>query len=61
MTQIVKDVNETIGLKVTVSGTLTPVRCRNCKRELAPHANFEYCNDCSMCTMWASGIYSSSP
>jgi hypothetical protein len=48
MTKIVKDVNETIGLTEIVSGTLTPVRCRNCKCELAPRADLEYCNDCSM-------------
>ena len=48
LAKIVKDVNETIGLNESVSGTLTPVRCRNCKRELAPPANFEYCNDCSV-------------
>jgi len=48
MAKVVKDVNETIGLTEIVSGTLTPVRCRNCKRELAPRADLEYCNDCSM-------------
>ena len=48
LAKIVKDVNETIGLNETVSGTLTPVRCRNCKRKLAPCADLEYCNDCSV-------------
>lgn len=48
LAKIVKDVNETIGLNESVSGTLTPVRCKNCKRELTLRADFEYCNDCSV-------------
>jgi len=40
---IVKVVTETIGINESLSGTLTPVHCRNCKRRLAPSADFEYC------------------
>jgi hypothetical protein len=41
-------VNETIGLNEIVSGILTPVRCRNCKRELASRADFECCSACAV-------------
>jgi hypothetical protein len=61
MAKILKDVNETIGLNEIVSGILTPVRCRNCKRELTLRADFEYCNDCRVYYVGKWRICSSSP
>ena len=54
-------VNETIGPNETVPVTLTPVRCRNCKRELPSRADFECVAVPAPYTTWVSVLYSSSP
>ena len=53
MTKIVKDVKETIMVSPKLSrGALTPVRCRNCKRELAPRADSRILRMTARVNMW---------
>ena len=60
MAKILKDVNETIGLNETVSGTLTQFVAKTASANTL-RSDFEYCNDCSVYYVGKWRIYSSSP
>jgi hypothetical protein len=60
LAKIVKDVNETIGLNETVSGTLTQFVAEIASAN-SHHMRISSIAMTAACTMWASGVYSSSP